>query len=74
MVTKMRELIDCGFDDAPEILDRIFECCIEAIMRDLNRSAAKRICAHTLFELSVGCAAGAGSVRTSRERCVTKAG
>jgi hypothetical protein len=41
MVTKTRELIACGFYDDPEILEVLWERCLEAILGDVNRGAGQ---------------------------------
>jgi hypothetical protein len=41
-VTKTRELLDAGFYDDPEVLDALLNRCLEAILRGVSQSPAKK--------------------------------
>lgn len=73
-VAKTRELIDCGFYDDPEILDVLFEHCVEAILYDRRRSRTKETRAHVISELTTGRANRARVRLMGRKRCAAAAG
>jgi hypothetical protein len=72
-VTKTRELIDCGFYDDPEILNVLFEHCVEAILYDMSRSRARETRAHVIAKLPTGYANRARVRPMRRKRWATVA-
>ena len=73
-VTKSRELIDCGFYDDPEILDVLFEHCVEAILYNMRRSRTRETRAHALSRLPTGRANRARVRLMGHKRCAAVAG
>ena len=50
-VTKIRGWIKSGFYDDPEILDAVVDHCIEAIVREIDRSATQETHAQAIAAL-----------------------
>jgi hypothetical protein len=73
-VTKTRERIDCGFYDDPEILNVLMDCCIDALMREVNRSAAQETRAHVIPALPIGRAHRVQVRPMGRNRCAAAMG
>ena len=73
-VTTARERIDSGFYDDPEILDALMDRCIEAIVCEMNRSAARATRAQVIAALPTGRAHRARVRPAGRKRYAVAAG